>query len=127
MLTELDIREALRACYATPPGHTQPVNIVDLGLVDSIAVAVDLDAPGAGIPGVPAKHTVTITLLSAIHNADAQPILAMQIANCLAGLEQVSRTSVYFTDTPIWTSARISAAGRALLQLDFPILNKRVG
>ena len=125
MLTQADIRDALRACYATPPGHKQPVNIVDLGPVESIALTPDPDAPGSGIPGVPARHTVAITLLSASDDKDAQPILAMQIANCLAQFEQISRTSIHFADTPPWTPARLTAAGRQLLQLDFPILNNR--
>lgn len=126
MLTEADIRDALRACYAIPPGHKQPVNIVDLGLIESVALIPDPDAPGAGIPGVPARHSVVITLLPASNDQDGRPILAMQITNCLAQFEQVSRAEVHFADTPIWTSARISAAGRQLLQLDFPILNNRV-
>jgi metal-sulfur cluster biosynthetic enzyme len=117
MLTEAHIREALRACYAAAPGHAQPINIVDLGLVESIALTLDPDAPGANIPGVPAKHSVSITLLPVTPDETAQSILAMQIANCLAGLEQVSRTSIQFIDTPAWTPARI--------RLAFPILNNR--
>ncbi len=123
MLTEADIRAALRACYAVAPGHRQPVNIVDLGLLESIAITPDPDAPGSGIPGVPARHSVALTLLSASDDNDVQPILAMQIANCLAQFEQISRTSVRFADTPPWTAARLTPAGRQLLQLDFPILN----
>lgn len=126
MLTKDDIRDALRACYSSAPGHKQPVNIVDLGLVESIGLAVDLDAPGANIPGVPTKHRIAVTLLSASPDEDAQAMLATQIANCLAGLQEVSGTSVVFTDTPAWTSSRISPAGRQLLHLDFPILNNRV-
>ena len=126
MLTEDDIREALRACYSNAPGHKQPVNIVDLGLVESIGIAVDLHAPGANIPGVPTRHRVAISLIPANRDEDAQAMLAAQIANCLAGLQQVSATTVVFVDTPAWTSTRISNAGRQLLQLDFPILNNRV-
>ena len=126
MLTESHIREALHACYATAPGHTQPVNIVDLGMLHSIAIAVDRDAPGGNIPGVPTRHRVVVTLLPVSDEENAQGILSAQIANCLAGLEQVSKTAVSFTDVPIWTPSRISPAGRQLLQLDFPILNNRV-
>jgi metal-sulfur cluster biosynthetic enzyme len=125
MFNEEVIREALRACYATPPDHTQPVNIVDLGMVEAIAIAVDGDAPGAGIPGVPQKHRIAVTLL-AVAPEEAQAILSMQIANCLAGLQEVSRTNVQYTDVPAWTPDRISPAGRQLLGLDFPILNNRV-
>jgi len=126
MLTEDDIRGALRACYSSAPGHKPPVNIVDLGLVATIGIAVDEDAPGANIPGVPTKHRIAVTLIPASPDEDAQAMLAAQIANCLAGLEQVSGTEVVFAESPAWTPARISPAGRQLLQLDFPILNNRV-
>jgi metal-sulfur cluster biosynthetic enzyme len=125
MLTEDDIRDALRACYATAPGH-QSLNIVDLGLVEAIALAVDPYAPGANIPGVPTKHSLIVTLIAASPDEDAQAMLSAQIANCLAGLPELSRTTVAFAETPAWTPARISPAGRRLLQLDFPILNNRV-
>ena len=126
MLTEDEIREALRACYSNAPGHKQPVNIVDLGLIEEIRIAVDLEAPGANIPGVPTKHRVAISLIPSSPDDDSQAMLAAQIANCLAGLQEVSGTAVTFAETPAWTAARISSAGRQLLQLDFPILNNRV-
>ena len=126
MLTEDDLRQVLRACYSTAPGHKQPVNIVDLGLVASIGIVVDPDAPGANIHGVPTRHRIAITLIPANPDEDAQAMLAAQIANCLAGLQEVSCTSVEFAETPVWSAARISPAGRQLLQLDFPILNNRV-
>jgi len=126
MLTESHIREALRACYSAAPGHKQPINIVDLGMIAAIAIAVDRDAPGANIPGVPTRHRVVVTLLPVSAEEDARGILSAQIANCLAGLEQVSHTAVVFAEAPAWTAALISSAGRHLLQLDFPILNNRV-
>ena len=57
-LTEADVLAALRDCY--DPGS--PLNIVDLGLVYSIAIVPDPDAPGAGIPGVPPRQRVRIAL-----------------------------------------------------------------
>ena len=61
MLTEADILAALRDCY--DPGIA--LNIVDLGLVQSITITPDPDAPGAGIPGVPTRHRVAIALTMA--------------------------------------------------------------
>ena len=49
MLTETDILAALRDCY----DPALPCNIVDLGLIRSIKITPDLEAPGTGIPGVP--------------------------------------------------------------------------
>ncbi len=96
MLSEAKIREALRACYATAPGQRQALNIVDLGLVEAVALAVDADAPGAGIAGVPQKHRVAVTLLAGWLEDDAQAQLSAQAANCLLGVEEVSRVRVEF-------------------------------
>jgi len=57
-MTEDDIRMALRDCY----DPEVPCNIVDLGLVYRVGVELDREAPGAGIPGVPVKHKVSIGL-----------------------------------------------------------------
>ena len=123
MFNELDIHDALRACYTTLPIHSQPLNIVDLGLIEHIHLAPDLEAPGAGIPGVLPRQALTLTLLSPAADADAQTQLHAQIANRLAGLPQLSQTSIHFIDAPPWTPARLTPEGRRILQLDFPILN----
>jgi metal-sulfur cluster biosynthetic enzyme len=125
MLTEADIHEALRACYDSPPQFKQPVNIVDLGLIESIALTLDPDAPGAGIAGVPPPQALTLTLLPASPDEDAQTQLRAQILNRLGGLPGLSAASVHFAAEPLWTPARISPEGRRLLALDFPILNNR--
>jgi len=100
MLTDPDIREALRACYATPPNHRLAINIVDLGLVESIALTPDLEAPGANIPGVPQKSRLALTLLTLSANEDAEGQLQAQIANRLAGLPELSQTTIVFREDP---------------------------
>ncbi len=127
MLSEADILEALSSCFET---HTyrQPVNIVDLGLVERIVLALDAEAPGAGIPGVPARQSLSLTLIPASTDDDANAILLAQVENRLAGLPELSRIHVAFADSPVWSSARIAPAGRKLLKLDppaFAILNNR--
>ncbi len=114
MLTEEEIRAALRDCY----DPEIPCNIVDLGLLKSIAVEQDLAAPGRGIPGVPQKHLIAIALTPATSTDDAQAILKAQIANRLAGLETVSRTTVTIVPSPAWTPQSITSAGRRILGLD---------
>jgi metal-sulfur cluster biosynthetic enzyme len=129
MLTEDDIREALRACYAPGLRFERPLNIVDLGLIESIALRLDHEAPGAGIPGVPARQALTLILIATSAEEDARIQLHAQIANRLAGLEQISRTTILFAASPAWTAERISPEGRRILRLDpptFPILNNRV-
>jgi len=119
MLTEADIREALRACYATPPAHRLAVNIVDLGMVESIALTPDPDAPGAGIPGVPQKSRLALTLLAPTTEEDALAQLQAQIANRHAGIPEISSVSIAFEGT--WTEDRATSAARRLLELDKPV------
>ena len=127
MFTEDQVREALRDCYDTANPYQQPVNIVDLGLVEAISLALDDEAPGASIAGVLPKYRLHLTLVACTADEDARTVLGAQIANRLAGLPQLSGASIRFVDAPAWTAARISAAGRHLLKLDraFTILNNR--
>ncbi len=124
MLTEQTIRTALRDCY----DPEIPLNIIDLGLVQSISLAEDYDAPGAGIPGLPPRFRVEIALIATTQDEAPQAQLTAQIANRLAGLPELSRTSIHLSDTPEWTPALITPEGRRILKLDqpvFPILNNR--
>jgi metal-sulfur cluster biosynthetic enzyme len=114
MLTESDILTALRDCY----DPVLPCNIVDLGLIHSIAVTPDLEAPGTHIPGVPQKHTIKISLTPTQKDEAAEAHLRAQIANRLAGLEAVSRTTITLLDQPAWTPLSITPAGRKILGLD---------
>jgi metal-sulfur cluster biosynthetic enzyme len=123
-LTEAKVRELLRHCY----DPRIPLNIVDLGLLQAVAVAVDPDAPGSGIPGVPPRHRVTVELIPADTSEEGQAQLRAQVENLLAGLPEVWQAAVTLVDEPAWTPARISADGRRQLKLDpprFPILNNR--
>ncbi len=119
-LTEDTIREALRDCY-----HPEiSCNIVDLGLVYSIAIAPDPHAPGAGIPGVPPRHRVHISFTlpepEDANHPDAAPQLTAQIENRLAAFETVSRTQASLVWQPPWTPNRISPEGRQRLALNLP-------
>ncbi len=128
MLTQQDIREALRACFDASHPARRPLNIVDLGLIERVELTLDPDAPGAGIPGVPPRQVLSLTLLAPSPEEDARAILAAQVKNRLAGLPELWRTSVRIVDQPAWTSARITPEGRRLLGMKdpvLPILNNR--
>ncbi len=114
MLSSLDIRNALRDCY----DPNLPCNIVDLGLVRGLEVRPDLDAAGAGIPGVPQKVHVRLAITATNPTDDAVAQLSAQIRNRLAGLEAVSRTDVVFEHELVWSPNDISSAGRRVLGLD---------
>jgi metal-sulfur cluster biosynthetic enzyme len=114
MLTESDILMALRDCY----DPVLPCNIVDLGLIRSIAITPDVEAPGANIPGVPQKHAVEISLTPTQTDEAANAQLQAQIINRLAGLEAVSHTTITLLDEPAWTPLNITPNGRKILGLD---------
>jgi metal-sulfur cluster biosynthetic enzyme len=114
MLTESDILAALRDCY----DPALPCNIVDLGLIRSITITPDPEAPGSGIPGVPQRHKIQITLTPTSEDEAATSQLRAQIENRLAGLETVSHTTVTLLDTPSWTPQNITPDGRRILGLD---------
>ena len=116
-LTEDNILAALRDCYDA----AVPLNIVDLGLVHSVSIASDPDAPGAGIPGVPPRHRVHVGLtLAQIADPDSDgTALVAQIQNRLAAFETISRTEVSLLAEPAWNPGRISPEGRARLSNPF--------
>ncbi|MBB5317798.1 metal-sulfur cluster assembly factor [Tunturibacter empetritectus] len=114
MLTQTDILQALRDCY----DPVLPCNIVDLGLIHSIAITPDVEAPGATIPGVPQKHIIEISVTPTQTEEAAIAQLSAQISNRLAGLEAISRTTITLLDTPIWSPLNITPAGRKTLGLD---------
>lgn len=126
MLSDSDIREALRACYTAIPLSPHPLDVVGLGLIERITLTLDLEAPGANIPGVPPRQALTLLLISPTPDPDAQAQLQAQIANRLAGVSQLSRVEIHFAATPPWTPARLTPEARRRLNLDFPILNNKL-
>lgn len=114
MLTELNIQDALRDCF----DPVLPCNIVDLGLIRSIAVTPDPEAPGAGIPGVPQKHRIHIALALTSTTDESASQLSAQIANRLAGLEEAGETEIEIVTEPAWSPLQITPAGRRTLGLD---------
>jgi metal-sulfur cluster biosynthetic enzyme len=113
-LTVDAIRAALRDCY----DPELACNIVDLGLVYGIAVTLDRDAPGAGIPGVPARYRVAIQLTMTTRGCEAQGQIVAQIENRLAAFESVGKSEVELVWQPAWTPERISPEGRNRVNMD---------
>ncbi|MDR3734040.1 MAG: iron-sulfur cluster assembly protein [Acidobacteriaceae bacterium] len=106
MLTESQIRDALRDCYDPEIA----LNIVDLGLVYRITLAEDADAPGI----VP-KQKVAIELTLTSPNCPAHAQISAQIQNRLAGIQGISKSTVEMVWDPKWSPERISEAGRKQL------------
>ncbi len=127
-ISQDDIREALRACFHSLPFNT-PVDIVSLGLVESISLSPDPEAPGAGIPGVPPRQSLDVLLVPPTQDEDANAILLAQTQNRLAGIPNLSRIRVQLVEAPVWSTSRLTPEARRYLKLDppaFPILNNRV-
>lgn len=125
MLTENYLREALRACF----DPQLACNIVDLGLVHTIDLAPDPHAPGAGIPGVPDRQSLTLTLLAASDDDGYRAQLLATVRNRLGGLPELSRSTLVIAEQPRWSPSLLSPDGRRALNLDqphFPILNNRL-
>ena len=119
------VLQALRDCY----DPEVPLNVVELGVVAGVELQLDAEAPGAGIVGVPERYSVLVTLLPAGRDETVESQLVGVVRNRLAGFYELSRVSVVVAEEPVWSPARISAAGRKMLGLDgvvFPILNNRV-
>lgn len=109
--SEQDVLTALRDVY----DPELPVNIVDLGLVYRVDVAVDTDAPGAGIPGVPPRHRVDIDVTMTSQGCPAHELIIEKVKNRLAGVREISATRVNLVWEPAWGPQRISAEARKQL------------
>lgn len=111
-LTEAAVAAALGDCYH-PTLHC---NIVDLGLVYTIAVTPDPDAPGSGIPGVPDRYRVAIEItLTDPDEADSTPLPAL-IGNRLAAFETISHADVALVWQPAWSPRFITPKYRLPIQ-----------
>ena len=111
MLTEDDVREALRVCFDTE----LQVNIVDLGLVYGITITRDEDAPG-----YEPRYFVHIDLTMRAPNDEREALMLGQIQNRLAGMREISRSTVEVVWEPVWTAERMTPAARQQLGLDRP-------
>jgi len=112
--TEQDVLTALRDVY----DPELPVNIVDLGLVYRVDVAVDADAPGAGIPGVPPRHRVDIDVTMTSQGCPAHELIIEKVKNRLAGVREISSTQVNLVWEPAWGPQRISSDARKQLGIE---------
>ena len=88
--SETDLREALHECFV--PALRR--DVVSAGLVRSAALELDTGAPGAGIPGVPPRYIVRLTLWEAGTEDAVNGQLRAAVENRLLGLYAVSRVEL---------------------------------
>ena len=89
-MTEGDLLNALRDCY-------DPLlrrNVVDMHLVQSVALNVDPDAPGASVRGVSSRFIARVVLRAPGTDELRNAQLKAQIENRLAGIPEISHSVV---------------------------------
>ena len=107
MVSEEAVREVLR----TINDPEMPISIVDLGIIDHIAI--EKSVAGAECPG---GSLVKIDVLPTFVGCAALPMIESMIRQKLAQLAGVASVEVRFKYSPAWTVDRISPAGREALR-----------
>jgi ring-1,2-phenylacetyl-CoA epoxidase subunit PaaD len=82
-----------------------PINIVDLGLIESVRIEPQTD-----------QANVAIDLLPTFVGCPALEMIANDITTALSGLDGVGETNVRMVYDPPWSVTRISAVGREQLR-----------
>jgi metal-sulfur cluster biosynthetic enzyme len=105
-LTEEDVLNALRDCY----DPEVPVNIVDLGLIYGVTVTPDPRSK----PAFP-RHQVEVEMTMTSRACPSHVQIAEQVRNRLAGVPEISETTIHLVWEPAWTPERISPKAREQL------------
>ena len=92
------------------------MNIVDLGLIRTIQVTRDEDAPG-----YEPRFLVHITMTMRAPNDEREALMLGQVHNRLAGMREVSRSTIDIVWEPAWSADQMSDAARQQLGLDRPV------
>jgi len=103
-ITEDVVLAALRDCYDMQIG----ANVVELGLVHSIEIIPDREAPGSGISGVPPRSRVTVGLLPPGFGSERESQIVAVIQNRMAAFPGISRTHVEVLSDPLWSLDRVA-------------------
>ena len=112
-LTEADVLSALRDVY----DPEIRANIVELGLVHSVAITPDPDAPGSGIAGVPPRFRVQVRLMPPYPGSESEAQIVALVGNRLAAFPSISRTQVEVLTDPRWSPDRVSPELRQRLSV----------
>ena len=108
MLSEAEILNALRDCF----DPEVKLNLVDLGLIYSVATEPDPDST----PAWP-RQWVKVTMTLTTTQCPASGLILEQVHNRLAGIPEISKVKVDLVWEPKWTPHRISEAGRQQLHI----------
>lgn len=103
MLTESEIRNALRDCF---DAETK-LNLVDLGAIYSISTGPDPDSA----PAWP-RQWVEVTMTLPNRDNPGNALTLEQARNRLAGIPDISKVAVDLVWEPAWTPHRITPEGK---------------
>jgi metal-sulfur cluster biosynthetic enzyme len=106
MLSETDIRNALRDCF----DPEVKLNLVDLGLIYAIETGPDENST----PKWP-RQWVKVRMTLTTPQCPASGLIFEQVHNRLAGIPDISKVDVELVWEPKWTPHKISEAGRKQL------------
>lgn len=115
MIDRRSIMDVLR----TIPDPEMPISIVDLGLIESVAIDSPLpsgEGRGARAEGAERGHTVRIVALPTFVGCPALDMIRRDIEDRVGALPGVARVEVQWVHDPPWSVDRISAAGRESLR-----------
>ena len=102
MVSRTDIQETIHATLADILDPELPCSIVDLGLVEGVEVD---------------EHcNVEVTLLPTFTGCPALDMIASDVTSRVQDIDGVASCSVRWVFQPLWTTDRISEAGRASLK-----------
>ena len=88
--TDDDLRRALAECFV--PALQR--DVVEAGLVQTARLSRDLDAPGAGITGVPSRYLARVVLNAPGGEEAVNAQVRAAVENRLLGLPQISRVEM---------------------------------
>lgn len=101
------LREKIIAVLRTIPDPEMPISIVDLGIVEDVAVSSCPDREAA---------TVSITILPTFVGCPALDMIRDEVIAKVSRVDGVADVAVEFIYDPPWTVDRISEVGRASLK-----------
>lgn len=90
MFSQDDLLQALSECYI--PALRR--DVVQAGLLRSASLEHDVEAPGAGIPGVPERFIARVNLVAPGGDEAVNAQLRAAVENRLLGLEAISRVEL---------------------------------
>lgn len=106
--------EIVEAVASVPDPEYPGVSIVDLGLVERVAVE-----------GTPSRLTVTVELIPTFSGCPALAMIAGDVRAAVTATAGVVSCEVRWLTSPVWSPERIAPQARARLRDEFTVVLRR--